>query len=172
MDMITVFVDASVCMQTKVGGWGCWAVKNGTSITFGNAFKELISDSSDAEVCAVVNALYGLRNRNWFSVTPYVNVQLDSHHALGFLVYAVDAEYYYNPKGGSVMRGSYYPNKGSERAKASVILLRELQKEHGLRFRVTHVKGHSGGGGRQWVNRKVDKLAKKHMRKARKLVEA
>ena len=97
-----------------------------------------------------------------------VMLQSDSAVALGILLRLVP---------GAVNRphensAALFPPRRSHawrglREEAAAVIT-EIAARRRLAIVIRHVRGHTAGGGRQWVNRQVDAAARTHVRAARK----
>lgn len=165
--MITLFVDASHCSQTLAAGWGAWAIGDGWDHgrTFGGQISRRVTNSGEAEMAAVEHAVREMGGRGWLGGDDALMLQSDSHRALQlFLVQFPNAEIRNHANSAPFARTNLLPSKAEE------IALMNLE-QHLTRFKwlfVRHVKGHSEGEGRNWVNRKCDEIAKQNMRRMRK----
>lgn len=154
--LTTLFVDASWCPETRVGGWGAWA-RNGRmdrGVLYSGHFRQLVEGSNAAELLGASQALACCLRDKWVVAGDRVLFELDSQHAL------------------RVATSEERPSAGGVEVLAWRFL-REKASELGLVYRVKHVKGHSNTQGtRSGVNRKVDQLAGEQMRALREHVRA
>lgn len=60
--MITIHTDASFCPHKKVGGYAFWIASDLGRIKYSNRFKGTLSNSSEAEMRCIINALNCISN--------------------------------------------------------------------------------------------------------------
>lgn len=141
----TVYVDASWCPDTGVGGWGAWIRRDGTVRLVGGAFKQRMKDNIAAEFAAAANGI---------AAAAALGVAKRSD----ILVVVSDCQ--------QVEQGL---RDGSGKGWGAIAhTARKLAQDNGYQLRVNWVRGHSGRSNpRSYVNDLVDKEAKRHMRAAR-----
>lgn len=157
---VTIFADASRHVETGESGWGAWIKADGrASMTCGAKMKEPTTGSDQAELFALINALTVARLTGAVQPEAVVMLQSDSVVALSMiravLAAAIDA-----PADGGLRVGKsrrYYRRKSFT---AGLDMLKAIVAEMRLTILVRHVKGHTSGGGRNWVNRRTDSIAK------------
>ncbi len=158
---MTIFADASFCPNTGAGGWGAWIKADGPSIVVGGPLKGRVPGNNTAELYALARAVMEAGARRLFEVADVVMLQSDSLYALGHLM-NIGGQDRPAPDGARAAPleapPTHYEGVALERIK-SLIGERPLL--------VRHVKGHKSGGGRQWVNRECDRLARDAMRMRR-----
>ena len=166
--MMTVFVDASVCHSTQAAGWGAWAKRDEwrAGRVLGSHFARTIAHSGEAELAAVANALYRLHFDGEMQGVERVMVQSDSVRALSLMLTMLGKIKARNHIEGSPILKMRHPKLTPLEIEA-LDKLREIQKMLGIDLIVKHVKGHTKGHGRPWVNRECDRVAKGHMRRRR-----
>lgn len=170
--LLTLFVDASFCSETKAAGWGAWAKRadGAPGITFGGGFSHSVQpqQSHEAEIVAIANALSVLDGWGWLEHTSSMIVQSDCSYALKAIIQHVRRARPAKPKGGGakllVGRRPFATHGLPARA---VKFIDELAERRGLLIQVRHVRAHQPGNSRQWVNRQCDEEAKRHMRAER-----
>lgn len=165
---LTLFADASFCAKTGAAGWGAWAKADGwlEGRTFGGQFKKLQGSNNVAELGACANALHVILNHETASGVRQVLLQSDNQRALTLMVNAGLAEASgWGPAKKKIGAGSGMTPGPDELVALGVVkdVLSGKTKLH-----VRYVPGHRPGGGRAWVNRACDMLAKQHMRAMRK----
>ncbi|MGK9084882.1 hypothetical protein KXR64_16975 [Brucella intermedia] len=165
--LITLFVDASHCPSTKVGGWGAWAKQAGwpNGKLFGGAFKGAIPNSAEAELCAIANAMQSLDCHGLLGDGVKVLVQSDCLRALGLIASAVSSCEVNNHPDGCPIQKSTATKPTTLEAKALAVINALVPENQRLGLR--HVRGHKAGKGRSWVNRQCDSIAKGYMKQAR-----
>ncbi len=153
---ITIFTDASVCMQTYAGGWGAW-VKYGLNqkLEASGSFKEIVSSATEAELRAIANGIYVATKRLYIADKTLFCVVTDSQNAIGILE---------RVRKNLIKRDTPY-----------VDIVKTI---NGLipptcTLSVRKVKAHvsiSKSDKRNYVNNLVDKLAKSGMKEKRRLL--
>ncbi len=145
--LISVFADASYDDATKTGGWGAWVKCARGKKEASGAFKVAVPSNLVAEMLAAANAI-------WLALKlaetgDHLLVQSDCMAVIDLFNLA-------KPHGGK--------QELQRRIKAVV---ETWCKEAGVTFSFRHVKGHTSGATRHWVNNFCDENARRHMRKAR-----
>lgn len=161
---VTIFADASVDARCGAAGWGCWIKADGVAaISHSGPLREIITDVSRAELYAIANAMAVARTCKVLS--GHVLIQSDCAHALAILRKAVPGTLDYPAQGGL----SVGPRRRSlpKEIKPAVKIIREIVATTKITIAVRHVRGHRPGGGRNWVNRLCDGMARRQMRAAR-----
>lgn len=162
--MITVFVDASHCPNTKAAGWGAWAKGHGweRGITCGGPLKMSPLNSSEAEMAAMAAALQVLADGDCLTFDT-VMLQSDSLRTLQLIRQTLPACRATNhAESVAIPTGKLY---ASPIEKNALRIIHAILHEHTVYVR--HVRGHQHGEGRNWVNRTCDDIAKRHMRQMR-----
>jgi len=166
IDLLTLFVDSSLCLQTWAGGWGAWAIRNdwqAGGMLFGGRFGRNTNPrtSREAELCGIANALAALQKLDHLDDVERVLVQCDCLQALEMIAGRLDRVTVSNhPAGHGIRPNMMRPSEMETAALASI-------EKAGKPLLVRHVYGHRGGQNRQWVNRQCDAIAKDYMREAR-----
>lgn len=158
----TIFADASYFSRGKTGSWGCWIKPDGgPALVKGGPFIGLLTSSVEAEMRALANALALARSSGAAPDGACVMIQSDCQAALSWVLGAVKASDH-RPAAGGV---NVIPVLRVQRALENSAGLRHFVKiaeRAQLKILVRHVRGHKSGGGRQYVNRLVDSVAKKN----------
>lgn len=165
IDLLTLFVDSSLCLQTAAGGWGAWAIRNDwqNGRLFGGRFGQFTSPrtSREAELCGIANALAALQKLGHLGDVQTILIQCDCLQALEMIAGRLDRVTVSNhPDGHALRPGAMRPTDLETAALAAI-------EKAGKPLLVRHVYGHRKGEDRQWVNRQCDTIAKGHMREAR-----
>lgn len=163
--MITLFVDASHCPETMAAGWGAWAIQDSWKMgkLFSGRIHQEVLNSSEAEIYGVANAVRYLASRQMIR-TSSIMIQCDNLRALQLIMVAIPHAENRPHKNSANIEG-VPPLPSLAESKAIEMLAKDLGH---LKFvYVRHIKGHSAGTGRNWVNRKCDQLAGEQMRKVR-----
>lgn len=83
---VTIFADASHDDRARVAGWGAWIKADGhISVTCGAAMKSPVGSVTEAELCALANALTVARLRGLLATGCVVMLQSDSVSALAII---------------------------------------------------------------------------------------
>ena len=172
MTRATVIADASLCGETKLAAWGAWIKVDGKpSQVFSGQLRNRMGNSTDAEICALANALAKGVSTALIPPGTEVMLQSDSTQALGLLKKLVPNVTVRQHKDSAELATFRKPQLcGGVRAEAAGVITK-LVAEHSLALVLRHVRGHTPGSGRQWVNRLVDAEAKKIMLRARSTVQ-
>jgi ribonuclease HI len=170
--LITLFSDASLCHQSRVGGWAAWLKSDRGAMRLGAPFAVKVSDTSLAEAMAVVNALScGIRD-GLILEQDVVLVQTDNNAVMTILDGTARRRATPTAKRRRKLSWSELRNDVRERngeIEAIAAVYARLVASRALVIRWRHVKGHRGTiDARSAVNTYCDKVAKDHMRTARK----
>lgn len=159
---ITMFADASVCHRTGAAGWACWAKADGKAAFLHGGILDgsVVMQSHDAELAALVRGVEALHERGW--LPAQIMLQCDNVRPLRVIQGQIGAWESRHAEGQNILLGGISLNAFERQ---QVERMRPLVE--GCKLIVRHVKGHSSGRGRYWVNRQCDELAKQHMRKRR-----
>lgn len=143
----TIFSDASFCMHTKVAGYAYWA--RDSVLKFQGARSDTnVTKSSDAEIFAVVWAIYSISKK----------IDLTKRHVI-IVTDALCAKIFLESS-----------SLGEGRLKEAKKSLLELKNGLNFSLQINHVKGHSyswNKSERNWVNDFCDRKAKEQMRTLR-----
>ena len=160
---LTVFADASFHSETGAAGWGAWIKGNGMErgATQGGGIRVEVRGAIEAEVIALVNAMAFAAARDHMTAGMTVLVQSDCLAALESLRLVLDARDHPIAGGHSVNRAKQLCKQleGS----SALDFVQALVSRLDVAVLVRHVRGHSKGPGRNWVNRHCDQLAKRGM---------
>lgn len=161
---VTIFADASVDPQSKVGGWACWIKVDGAeAIVRGAPLKQKVKNTTEAELAALANAMAVAKTAGLLS--GVVMLQSDCLEGLGLIRQRIPAAVDSPAKGGK--RVPFRRVAPHRNHKAALTAIDRMVQSLGLRLVLRHVYGHKAGDGRQWVNRRCDEVAKQHMRQLR-----
>lgn len=166
--MVTLFADASYDDQHKAAGWGAWMIRTGgQSQTAGGPFLGNIQSSYVAECWAICSALRHAVEHEVVRSGDTVMIQSDCKASLDGLLLLIPTAKDKPHRDGISLN---LPKKiGTVAAKVPLTEVAETVARLGLNLSLRHVKGHTAGGGRNWVNNAVDKIAKEHMKKVRSI---
>lgn len=164
----TIIADASFCQTTKASGWGAWMVRSGLQAqSYGGPIKATVSGICDAEILALANALFIAERDQYAQSGSLVLLQSDSLVALGQIMRVVPScQDKPHPKEGLKVNRAVRNIIRGDASDGLLFILTTVERLD-LKLFVRHVRGHQEGGGRQWVNRRCDELAKRGMRTAR-----
>lgn len=123
-DVVTINTDASFDLKKSTGGYGIWIKSDFFTIKKWGKFKESITDSNEAEIKALVNALYLLKQNK--EIFRLVIINTDSKTVQGIII--------------------------NKRFRKEGTKLLDLLKDYS-KVRVKHVQGHKTSyNSRQYVN--------------------
>jgi len=170
---VTIFADASHDNRVRVAGWGAWIKADGrSSMTCGAAMKTPVGSVTEAELCALANALTVARLRGLLAAGAVVMLQSDSICALAMIRGKI-AEAEDRPAPGGLAVAPARHMKPTRLHLAAVNVIHEIVTALRISIITRHVRGHQPGPGRQWVNSEVDRIARRAMRGRRQeLAEA
>jgi ribonuclease HI len=164
---VTIFADASHDGTARVAGWGAWIKADGRpSIACGAAMKDPVRTTVEAELCALANALVVARLRGVLARRDVVMLQSDCLVALAIIRGKI-AGVADRPAAGGLEVGEVRKMKLTSLHAAAVDVIRDLVASLDIALVTRHVRGHQHGGGRQWVNAEVDRIARRAMRQRR-----
>jgi ribonuclease HI len=163
----TIISDASFCGQTGIASYSAWMKCDGKdSILNTGVFKKHLSDSTMAEVRAVANAFAFATSCGYVERGTEVLIQCDNMTALAVVMLAVpSAVDRKHPDGLAIVK--IRKPKTVALFQPAVQVIKTVVAEYGLTVAVRHVRGHKAGGGRQAVNRRVDREARRAMQRVR-----
>lgn len=170
--LITLFSDASMCHDRRVGGWAAWLKSDRGSMRLGAPFSVKVSDTTLAEAMAVVNALVcGVRD-GLILEADCVLVQTDNDAVMSVLLGTARRKATPSAKRRRKLSWSQLRRDVSERnaeIDAVATAFARVVSARSLVVRWRHVKGHRGTmDARSAVNTYCDRVAKEHMRTARR----
>ena len=164
---VTIFADASHDHKARVAGWGAWIKADGrSSITCGAAMKGAVASTTEAELCALANALTVARLRGVLSRRSVVMMQSDCMVALAVLRSKIP-NVEDRPALGGLAVDPIRRMKLTKVQLAAVDVIYEIVTAFEISIITRHVRAHQRGGGRQWVNAAVDQIARRAMRHRR-----
>lgn len=163
---MTMFSDASVDGKTGAAGWGSWIKRDGwpSGLIFGAPFKNKLHKAGVAELCAIANTLHTIRGETVAGISK-IMVQSDSVEALAYIRAHVN-----NVSMAQHKDSAHVPYLVTPRKELDPLILQALgviedfMRDECIDLQLRHVKGHTKGAGRSWVNAQCDREAKKHMR--------
>ncbi len=141
--IVTINTDASFHSGFKVGAFAFWIVCDEGRVLHSGAFKEPITNPTQAEIKCIINAVYAVKKQNWVGIKKII-INTDATNAIAILKKDTVEINKYNLKWGGSLRGMYNKIK---------VGLPEIE------FR--HVKAHKNTEtAKSWVNDWCDKKAK------------
>lgn len=150
---VTIIADASMSLETKISAYAFWAVSSRGNHSGHGLFKDRCASTAEAETKAVINAIHVAIAAGVMQSGDQLLVQTDALSAICALTGKL--------------------TKKRTIAKFSPILaaFNSLVQKHQLTVEFRHVRGHTKADvrdARYVAQRKVDRLARKTMRKALK----
>lgn len=151
-DFITIYTDASICPESKIGAWACWIkYENAKVLTASAPFNSLVENSTLAEMMAISNAVRYAMDR----ITPKEGT---------IFVVVTDSQGVIDTMAGKAHTG---PGKFHCTMRDIAAATKRAVPLH-CQLYVKKVKAHHNGDGkRSFVNRIVDVAARAAMRRAR-----
>lgn len=160
---LTIFADASFHDETGAGGWGAWW--KGEAMQFGQTqggiLKCQVASANVAESMALVNAMAAATKSGDLKSGMTVLLQSDCLCALQAFRHVFGAVDHPIRGGHRVELTGRLPKQLDDAGIFPVA--QALVQRLALKLMVRHVKGHSSGPGRSWVNRECDRLARAGM---------
>lgn len=141
---ITINTDASFLMSKNIGGFGIWIKCDHFTIKESGTFKNSISDSNEAELKALINAIHIINKRKMFDHTLVINCDNQTVRQI--------------------------INKGiaPKRFLIEIEMLKDLIKPYSEVY-AKKIKGHCRGkNARQYVNNWCDTSSRKYLKNAKK----
>lgn len=171
---VTLFADASYHQRTGAAGWGAWIKADGQDpIVAGGPMKRPFTQSNQAELAAIANALWHANDVGALKSGDVIMVQSDCTHALHVLLWYVRGTSHRPIKDGVPIPATRI--KIAHREHECLAVINSLVKSCPMTLIVRHVRGHqkgeAGKRGRGWVNREVDHIARRGMRAHRDTLE-
>jgi ribonuclease HI len=143
--VITINTDASYDPKTKTGGFGVWIKSDFFTIKQAGKFKGEITDSNEAEIKAIVNALKILRS----------NLSANNRSIQMFDTLVINCD-------NAVARGIINQKKVSQRFTVEGSMLLDLTSGF-KKVYAKHINGHKAStNARQFVNNWCDQASKKY----------
>ena len=124
------------------------------------------STSSDAEFLTLANAMYSANRLGMIDDGAEILLQSDSAYALSIVLWAIPGSSERPHENSAAIIRIKNP-KLKDDAKKAVEVIQAIVAARGLKIACRHVRGHTDGAGRQYVNRAVDAAARKAMRQAK-----
>lgn len=145
---ITILADASHCPETKRGGYGYWIASARGKKGGSGPFKDIVQNSTMAEIMAIVNAIYSGIKLQLIEKKDELLIQSDCESAIFALL----------------RKRTINSNE-----RHIVDYMTKLVRKFELEVTYLHVRAHTRNtGNRSLAQAHCDRLARKEMRKARK----
>ncbi|MCF3934323.1 hypothetical protein L1787_12980 [Acuticoccus sp. M5D2P5] len=163
---ITLFADASSSPERESAGWGAWwKGDERPSMTAGGPVDSWHKSMCVLELAALALAMETAEARRYFRASDaLVLLQSDNLSALCALRQAHPAiQENRHAEGARTFPRSKKPCERICECTGRILAVADRQ---GVALSVRHVRGHKDGGGRNWVNRMCDSLAKEGRRAA------
>lgn len=170
--LVTLFSDASVCQERKIGGWAAWLKADRGTLKGGAAFGVKVFDSTMGEAMAVVNGLsVGIAN-GVIQEGDTVLVQTDNDAVMGVLEGTVRRSLkkeMKRRKGRSKSEVERHVARRNHEIDLVAHAFSRIVENSSIMIRWRHVKGHRGlEDRRSAVNTFCDRTARAQMRSARR----
>jgi ribonuclease HI len=170
--LVTLFSDASMCPDRRIGGWAAWLKSDRGALRGGGRFRVIVGDTCMAEAMAVVNGLTVGIAQGVIRPRDTVLVQTDNDAVMGVLEGRVRRSLTLELKrrrGRSRSQIERYVENRNEEIRIVAGAFSSILRENAVVVRWRHVKGHRGTEDRRSaVNTFCDRTAKGHMRIARR----
>jgi ribonuclease HI len=170
MATVTIITDASFCPASRAAGWAAWIKADGrdSALVSGPFTKIAPVSSGEAEFFAVANALFKAVKDGFVGERDKVMIQSDCVAVLEAMLWGLDCQESQHPNGCGLNRPRTRPALCAGGGEKALTTIGAMAAPLGLELVVRHVRGHTSGGGRQWVNRACDRAARKAMEAARR----
>jgi ribonuclease HI len=170
MAMVTIIADASFCPTSRAAGWAAWIKADGRDsvLISGSLTKIAPVSSGEAEFFAVANALYKAVKDGFIRRQDRVMIQSDCVAVLEAMLWGLDCRESRHPEGCALRRPPTRPGLVAGAGETALTTIGGIAANLDLALCVRHVRGHTPGGGRQWVNRACDQAAREAMDVARR----
>jgi len=170
MAMVTIIADASFCPASRAAGWAAWIKADGrdSALISGSFTKITPASSGEAEFFAVANALFKAVKDGFIRQRDKVMIQSDCVAVLEAMLWGLDCQESQHPEGCGLSRPRTRPALAAGGGEKALTTIGAIAAPLELELVVRHVRGHTSGGGRQWVNRACDRAARKAMEAARR----
>jgi ribonuclease HI len=157
----TIISDASFDPSCGAAAWGAWIKADGrSSAIFSGRIKHECRNSTDAKMCALANGLAKAVAAGLIDDDMEVMLQSDSTIALGIVRRLVPGVITRQHKDSANITTPKRPHVFAGVRGEAATLIAEIAERRRLAIIICHVCGHTAGGGRQCVNRTVDRAAK------------
>ena len=168
MARATIISDASFDHRAAVAAWAGWVRADGRPAqVFSAPIKRRIDNSTQAEICAIANTLAAADAAGLIDDGMEVMLQSDSTVALGWVLKLVPGVTERRHAAGAPITRVRKQRGMTGIATEAAAVIAKIATARGLIITVRHVRGHKAGDGRQYINRLVDKAARKHVRTER-----
>ena len=170
MAMVTIIADASFCPASRAAGWAAWIKADGrdSALISGTFTKIAPASSGEAEFFAVANALFKAVKDGFIGPRDKVMIQSDCVAVLEAMLWGLDCQESQHPNGCGLRRPRNRPGLAAGAGETALTTIGGIAAPLDLELFVRHVRGHTAGGGRQWVNRACDRAARQAMVVARR----
>jgi len=170
MAMVTIIADASFCPASRAAGWAAWIKADGrdSALISGAITKIAPASSGEAEFFAVANALFKAVQDGFIGPSDRVMIQSDCVAVLEAMLWGLDCQESQHPDGCGLQRPRRRPSLTTGAGERALTTIGGIAAPLDLKLFVRHVRGHTSGGGRQWVNRACDRAARQAMEAARR----
>lgn len=169
---VTIFSDASLCPQTRAGGWAGWIKSDRGVLSVDGEFRYQLTDTTIAEAMAALNAICYAISKNHIEKGDILVLATDNNNVMRVLEGQARRKFRRRSakKQNRTMKEHRLHIDENNRHIATISKIYKSRiVEAGIDLRWNHVKGHTGRPDkRSAVNHGCDRRAKQAMRKARK----
>ncbi len=168
MAMVTIIADASYCPTSRAAGWAAWIKADGrdSALVSGPFTKIAPASSGEAEFFAVANALFKAAKDGFIRQGDRVLIQSDGMAVLEAMLWGLECKESRHPDGCGLSQPRSKPSLAKGSGEIALTTIGGIAAKLKLKLFVRHVRGHTSGGGRQWVNRACDGAARQAMQGA------
>jgi len=169
---VTIFSDASLCPETRVGGWAGWIKSDRGVLAIDGEFRDLLIDTTIAEAMAAINSICYAISRNQIEPGDTLVLATDNNSVMNVLEGRSKRKFRWKDarrRGWTMKEHRIYINKSNSQLNQIASIYKTKVIDAGIALRWNHVKGHRGNiDKRSAVNHGCDRRAKTAMRNARK----
>lgn len=153
--LVTIFSDASYCMQTQAAGWAGWAKSQRGQIDHSGPIRHFVGGAAEAEMCAIINAIAIAKKAEVAIAGDTLLIESDS----------LDAMLAFRAKTGTSKTGKKSKKARKRYARRQTLVDAFWQHAVGFEVQFKHVKGHQQNTtARAYINNQCDFHSRRHMR--------
>ena len=169
---VTIFSDASICPQTRAGGWAGWIKSDRGVLEIDGPLKAALLDTTIAEAMAALNCICYAIGQDMIQEGDVVVLATDNDNVMNVLQGLSRRKFRRKDakkRGWTMKELRLYVKQNNDHIERISSIFESRQIRVGFDLRWNHVKGHRGKiDKRAAVNHGCDQRARSAMRKARK----